>query len=272
MLTPSRTPFHRSPGRLLAVSVLALGALAGCSSPSRVDAAPPRQATSPSPSPSAAVSTPPALPSPSPTPAATSAVPSPSAASGPAALMIPGADLPGPGNGFVWADGPITDRESDDNGGGLLRCNRFTMTDIGAEGVVQRRYVPPAGSGGANPPAAAELVANFPDEQTARSAVEVLRSWHRPCDDRLSSFPRHDVGQLDTVSIPGTPGADAGWYLLKYGPLQGDPNSLWFDAEGFVRVGDRVALVTMTQAGQQYDYPAGQEPLVVALRDAAARL
>ena len=61
----------------------------------------------------------------------------------------------------------------------------------------QRRYVPPAGRDDAGPPEAAELVADFPDEQTARSAVEVLRSWHRPCDDRLGSYERHEVGPLE---------------------------------------------------------------------------
>ena len=74
------------------------------------------------------------------------------------------------------------------------------------------------------------------------------------------------------MSVPDAADADAAWYLLKYGPPSGDPTLAWFDAEGFVRVGDRVALVTMTDLGQTYDYPAGQEPLVEALRTAAGRL
>ncbi len=49
----------------------------------------------------------------------------------------------------------------------------------------------------------------------------------------------------------------AGWYLLTYGPVPGDPDARFFDAQGTALVGSRIAMVSMVLAGQDYDYPAG---------------
>ena len=39
------------------------------------------------------------------------------------------------------------------------------------------------------------------------------------------------------------PVGTAGWYLLTYGPVQGDPDSQFFDAQGMALVGSRIAMV-----------------------------
>ena len=64
----------------------------------------------------------------------------------------------------------------------------------------------------------------------------------------------------------------AGWYLLTYGPVPGDPDARFFDAQGTALVGSRIAMVSMVLAGQDYDYPAGREPMVAAVQHAARKI
>jgi hypothetical protein len=59
---------------------------------------------------------------------------------------------------------------------------------------------------------------------------------------------------------------------VNYGPVPDDPDAQFFDAQGMAVVGSRIAMVEMVLAGQDYNYEAGQEPMVTALQHAAARL
>ncbi len=45
-----------------------------------------------------------------------------------------------------------------------------------------------------------------------------------------------------------------------------------FDAQGLVLSGTRMALLQMRMLGQDYNYPAGREPMVAAVRTAATQL
>jgi hypothetical protein len=137
------------------------------------------------------------------------------------------------------------------------------MTSIGAERVAVRRFT----AGGQR--RAGELVATFPDALTARRAYAVLGSWRTKCADRLKGYRRVDVGKQQPVSVSG---GQAGWYLLVYGPVKGDPDTGYFDAQGAAVVANRIAMVSMLETGQNYDYEPGQEPVVGALRTAARRL
>jgi hypothetical protein len=139
------------------------------------------------------------------------------------------------------------------------------MTSIGAEDVAYRTYRPDAGDGSA----ASELVARFPDDMTARRAFEVLKSWRADCAGNLEKYDRVEVGDLEDVETDAGTGH---WYLLTYGPAEGDPDAGYFDAQGIALVGDRVAVVRLALVGQDYNYAAGQEPMVEAVRAAAARL
>ena len=67
-------------------------------------------------------------------------------------------------------------------------------------------------------------------------------------------------------------GGTGGWYLLTYGPVAGDPDASFFDAQGLAVVGTRIAMVEMVLAGQDYNYEPGQEPMVAAVQRAAGRL
>jgi hypothetical protein len=140
------------------------------------------------------------------------------------------------------------------------------MTSIGAVRTVVRTYLPAPRQ---SHDVAGELVASFPDEMTARRAFEVLKSWRARCADRLRAHDRSRVGRLQDVPLEAGTGA---WYLLTYGPVANDPEALWFDAQGMALVGSRVAVVKLAVAGQDYNYEAGQEPMVAALHRAAAKL
>ena len=64
----------------------------------------------------------------------------------------------------------------------------------------------------------------------------------------------------------------AGWYLLTYGPVPGDPDAQFFDAQGAAlgRVEDRDGLDGAGRPG--LDYRAGREPMVAALQRAARKI
>ncbi|MGA8209162.1 MAG: hypothetical protein WB798_03300 [Nocardioidaceae bacterium] len=155
--------------------------------------------------------------------------------------------------------------------GSFATCQRFPITTAGAERAVLRRFVPAPGSSGGDDDenAAGEVVASFPDEQTARRAYSVLESWRTRCAERLDGYARAEVGDLEPVPVSD---GKAGWYLLSYGPVPGSPDDGYFDAQGMVLSGTRIAMLTMVAVGQDYNYEAGQEPMVAALTRAAAKL
>jgi hypothetical protein len=141
------------------------------------------------------------------------------------------------------------------------------MTSVGAMRVVVREYAPadddPTSSAG-------HLVAEFADRATARRAYEVAKSWRGACEEELREYDRVDVNPFEPVSLTG---AEGGWYLLVYGPVEGgSPDEGYFDAQGLVLSGKRVALLQMRLLGQDYNYPAGREPMVAAVRTAATKL
>jgi hypothetical protein len=140
------------------------------------------------------------------------------------------------------------------------------MTSIGATDVAVRDYRPATGGGQDH---ASELVAEFPDSTTARRAFAVLKAWRAQCADQLKRFKTSEVGDLQDVGVDGGTG---GWYLLTYGPVAGDPDASFFDAQGLAVVGTRIAMVEMVLAGQDYNYESGQEPMVAAVQRAADRL
>jgi hypothetical protein len=142
------------------------------------------------------------------------------------------------------------------------------MTSIGAERTVVRTYVPGPKQ---SHDLAGELVASFPDEMTARRAFEVLKSWRARCAGQLPGQQLRRVGRLQDVPLGSGTGTGA-WYLLTYGPVASDPEAVWFDAQGMALVGSRIALVRLAVAGQDYNYEAGQEPMVTAVKRAAAKL
>ena len=196
----------------------------------------------------------------SPEPSAPSSEP---AASGALAdALLPAEDVPGFNEEFTWEEGTT---ESAEPAGLAGTCHQFELMSIGAEEVAYRTYLPSGGDDST----ASELVAEFPDEMTAKRAFEVLKSWRQKCGGNLKDFDRSEVGQLQAVD---TEAGEGHWYLLTYGPVEGDPDSGHFDAQGLVRVGDRIAVVRLDLVGPDYNYEPGQEPMVAAVQAAASRL
>ena len=197
-----------------------------------------------------------------PTPEPTETTERPQPAGLPGALL-PAEEMPGFNEEFTWAEKATTGKEPAELAG---TCHQFELTSIGAEKVAYRTYEPaePGGEAVAN-----QLVAEFPDDKTAERAEQVLLSWRNDCKRNLKKFDKVDVGDLTEVT---TDQGTGNWYLLTYGPAEGDPDSGYFDAQGVVRVGNRVAVLRMALVGQDYNYAEGEEPMVAAVRAAAARL
>ena len=272
----TRSRAHARPTRPAAtvaalVLVAALG-LAGCDQQPRRTSeqpAPTRSSAAAPSSPAETASTPVAETSEAtpttPTTPAASATPSQAPAGTLADRLLPGEEVPGFNKEFRWVSGRTRSTE----GRALFgTCQRFGITSIGATDVAVRDYRP-AQPDQANPPAqAGELVGELPDTATAQRAFAVLKSWRQQCADRLSGTPHH-VGALQSVSVGGGTG---GWYLLTYPSSGGDPDAAFFDAQGIAVVGTRIVMLELRNVGQDYNYEAGQEPMVAAVQKAADRL
>ncbi len=215
----------------------------------------PRPASSPAPSTSS-------RPTASPTPEAAS--PTAPARTRKTDRLLTAAQVPGPHDGFSWEATETRRSEGEEPFG---TCHKFAMTSIGAMGVVVREFRPVRDPGSAT---ASHLVAEFPDERTAQRALEVLESWRGQCSEELGDYDHSNVGKLRPVSASG---ADAGWYLLTYGPATGGgTDEGYLDAQGLSRVGNRIAVLQMRTVGQDDDSAPGQEPMSAAVRAASAAL
>lgn len=190
-----------------------------------------------------------------------SATPAPSG--GLRGRLLTAEEMPGFNSEFRWTEASTRSREPRTPFG---TCQRFDMTTIGATDVVVRAFKPRVPEAGDQ---AGELVAEFPDSTTARRAFAVLKSWRATCADRLKRYQRSKVGDLEDVPVEGGTG---GWYLLTYGPVPGDPEAAYFDAQGMAVVGSRIAMVELIAPGQDYNYEPGHEPMVTAVQRAAAHL
>jgi hypothetical protein len=179
--------------------------------------------------------------------------------------LLPAEQVPGFNAQYRWVAGGTRSREGRDLFG---TCQRFGITSIGATSVAVRDYRPAEPTQGDAPDPAGELVAEFPDTATAQRAFAVLKSWRAQCADRLPGKRAH-VGELQSVQVDGGTG---GWYLLTYRQPGGSPDEAVFDAEGMAVAGTRIAMLKLRLVGQDYDYDAGQEPMVAAVRRAAGRL
>lgn len=272
---------RRGRGRLLAPGIAALAltfAVTGCGAGSAyeqdTDATGGQAASQPtpekSPEQSAEKPSPEPAPSASPVKAAATKQPTPDeketqqVAPGIRGKLLTADEVPGFNDRFTWREKSTRLREGRSPFG---TCHKFAMTSIGAMRATVRRYVPTGNSPGST---ASHLVAEFADEMTAKRAYEVLKSWRSQCAAELKQHDRADVGRLEPVSLDGDE-AVGNWYLLTYGPAAG-PDSSYFDAQGLTRVGRTVAVLQMRLEGQDYNYPAGKEPMVAAVQQAAARL
>ena len=247
----------------LAVSVSACGDTSGSDPSPRPSPTDTVSATVPATTPATPTSSAPASPS----------TPAPTGTAGPTGLrarLLDAAELPALATTSAWV---VAGTGPERPGTSFGTCQRFGITSIGAERVVVRRFAPePPVPPTARHDRAGELVATFPDALTARRAYAVLEAWQRTCAARLSGLG-HTHGHVgDLQDVPA--GDRAGWYLLTYGPVRGEPGARFLDAQGTVLRGSRLAMVSLVHAehaGQDGD-GAGRLPMATALRRAAHRL
>ncbi len=157
--------------------------------------------------------------------------------------------VPGLNAEWIWQDGETG--PADDQAFGL--CAKVDLISIGATEVVERTYFPPVDTDDG----AAQQIAEFPDATTTATAMKVLKSWRKNCAKTAKNVK---VGPL--VAIDG-----GSWYLVTQSPPNKDEGL--FQAVGLVTSGNRISVLTIDLLGQDYNYPAGQEPMVAMVRAAA---
>ena len=190
----------------------------------------------------------------------TSATPSPSGT--PLTLvdrLLPTAEVPGLNASWTWQDGETGPAGTEPFG----FCAKADLASIGATEVVERSYFPPDDSDDS----AAQQVAEFPDVRTARTAWTVLKAWHDRCAKSASAETA--LKNRPLVDVPVTAGSGR-WYLLSWQPPGEETGR--FEALGMVLDGTRIAVLRIDNSGQDYNYPAGQEPMVGMTTAAANRL
>lgn len=181
--------------------------------------------------------------------------------------LLAAEQMPGFNEEWNWQEGGTRRREGRRP---FATCHKFAMTTIGAWRVVVRDYTVGNPGEAGDGSTASHLVAEFADRQTARRTFEVLRTWRGQCPEELEEYDRVKVSPLRPVDGAG---GEAGWYLLTYGPPEGGGDEeAYFDAQGLTLVGKRISVLQMRTVGQDYNYPAGEEPMVEAVRTAAAEL
>jgi hypothetical protein len=165
-------------------------------------------------------------------------------------LLLPTDAVPGLNATWRWEDGETGPAGTDPFG----RCAKVDLMSIGATEVVERTYFPPVDTDDN----AAEQIAEFPDATTTATALKVLKSWHKRCATKTVR-----AGAL-------TPVDGGSWYLLTV--ASANPDEALFQAVGLVSSGNRIAVLTMDSIGQDYNYPAGKEPMVGMVKAAAVAL
>jgi hypothetical protein len=175
--------------------------------------------------------------------------------------------MPGFNADWVW-DGAAGRAGVRPESPGSSRCMRASLTAIG--GVVE--YSTSYTVAGDAEDQAVLTTAVFPDEHTATMAESVLASWLGKCRAYLSHQPRVDsVAVTDDRSLSTSVGTGH-HRLIGFGPVEGDPDSQYFNGEGYVRDGDVLSYLVMHSVGQDYNYADDQEPVVLGLQKAADAL
>lgn len=189
-----------------------------------------------------------------------SATAEPTASASPETLtdrLLPTADVPGLNATWTWQDGETGPAGSEPFG----LCAKVDLASIGASDVVERSYFPPVDTDDS----AGEQIAEFPDATTTGRAVAVLKSWQKKC---AAHIDRAGVKVRPITSVSTASGTGF-WYLVSY-PEGADEGR--FHAFGVAVVGTRVAVLSIDNGGQDYNYPTGEEPMVAMVQAAAGRL
>ncbi len=172
--------------------------------------------------------------------------------------QIKPADFPGFNDQWQW------DAATGSPGEGQRNQSICLHTDLVAIGGVNE-YSTTLKSSADGAAVAYQLTAVFPDEHTAMTAETVLDNWQTRCQSYARSEKNLKHVDVSAVrDVPTVVGAGKQW-MVTYRPVPNDPDSVWFNAEGFVRDGDVITYLVIRNAGQDYNYEVGQEPMDLAV-------
>ena len=250
-LRPSPSRFAHPRGRAVLVAAAFLLALAGCGDDTRAtggdtvgdDPSAPSESATTEPSETTTA-----------TDTASSSAP---AGSGLEARLLSPDEMAGANEETVWeaaASGP-------ENGRTTGSCQRFDLVSLGASEAVVRAF-----TSNQDTVEAVQVVAEFADAKSAWRAHQVLKKWRSTCADRIDAA---DVSVSDLRALPVSVGHGDS-YVVRYGDA-GAEDQHWAGV-GISRRGPLLSLVQIDLVGQDYNYPAGEEPASLAAMSALADL
>ena len=170
------------------------------------------------------------------------------------ARLLGAHELPGVNDATVWTVASTAPEDGQPFG----TCQRFDLTSLGAGDAVVRTF-----SSNQDSVEGGQVVAEFSDPKSAWRAHQVLKTWRQKCKEQIEA-DEVVVGPLQSVAK----GADA--YVVRYGDAGADEQQ--WDGVGISRRGPLVSVVQIGLVGQDYNYPAGEEPAAQAARAALAKL
>jgi hypothetical protein len=179
--------------------------------------------------------------------------------------QIPADQLPGFNDTWTWE---IASEGKGDGDTQPSLCMLSPLTSIGAASTYRTDYKHKRDKDSR----ATVITAVFPDQHTAVLAKTVLRSWQAQCQQRLKrelGYQRAKTTKIQTDSTDVGPGEQ---WLSSFGPVPDDPDATWFQAEGFVEDADTLSYIVIVNAGQDYNYDTGQQPIDLALMVAGEQL
>ena len=166
-------------------------------------------------------------------------------------------ELAGANDATVWKVASSGPEDGETTG----TCQRFDLVSVGANEAVRRTF-----SSNQDTVEAEQVVAEFADAKSAWRAHQVLKKWRDTCAEQVDAADVN-VGPLQSLKV------DAGFadsYVVRYGDA-GAEEQHW-DGAGISRRGPFLSLVEIDLVGQDYNYPAGQEPASLAAMSALAHL
>jgi len=166
-------------------------------------------------------------------------------------------EMPGVNDETTWT----VDSTGPEDGTTLGECQRFDFVSLGATEAVARTF-----SSNQETVAAGQVVAKFADAKSAWRAHQVLKKWRATCADQIEAGDV-EVGDLRTLSVSAGQ-ADA--YLVRYGDTGAEAQH--WAGTGISRRGPLLSLVHVELVGQDYNYPAGEEPAALGAMSALADL
>ncbi|KAA1427256.1 hypothetical protein [Nocardioides antri] len=186
--------------------------------------------------------------------------------------LLTGEDAVYPTGGMVdWVE---SDTYPGDGQAAFSPCAQQSLDGLGAEAVLRRDFEfvvtetnEVDGTNYLN-----EVIAEFPSAADAEAAYAEIKEWHVEC--LPPGADRYDAGDFAAVPV-GVEGT-AEVQLSTYRPVDEslDPTGDlgYFLETGLVLSGDRVAVLSQSIVGQDYNFEADRRPIVVMLPDAARQL